>query len=559
MKQCTGNHDRCNATFSEPWAPKRLIDVDSEDGRIKLVERDTLPAKKPYATLSHCWGGIAFIMTTTSNISKHLSHGIREEELSKTFNDAIRITRRLGLRYLWIDSLCILQDSPDDWNEEAELMSKVYRHAFVNIAASGAENGTQGCFWDREPQAIRPTVFSVQWSSVAGDESRKYRVVPDSQLWARKLTDQPANTRSWVFQERILSPRMLHFGNEQLFWECRELAACETYHDSLPSSLQRNKHIGIKTLHLGDEVQDDRWPATYTSKNGPESQSLVGRLWTAAMGLFRPTIIQKVTLNSAMKSTSAYQDWDAVVELYSLGRLSYENDKLVALSGLASTILTGDQSAGPDGYLAGIWQSSLPSHLLWVTEKTEALTPRKYEQYVAPSWSWASMEGKISLEWCRNNYSPEDYLAKVEDAEVVGRHGYRFGVVEEGFLRLYGPVASVFWGSSNHTLPAHPHAALITSIFPASSTRQASVPVSPDPSTQPEILFDTVASVPEVLTLLPIVGIMRDSAHEKVTVFGLVLQQQSSGCYTRLGFFYSTRPRVCKILEKIPKQSITII
>lgn len=176
-----------------------------------------------------------------------------------------------------------------------------------------------------------------------------------------------------------------------------------------------------------------------------------GRAWDAFTELFRPVILQEVTLNSAMKPAAVYQDWDAVVELYSLLNLTFTSDKLVAISGLARSITTSDPNDHGDGYLAGLWQSTLPTHLLWTTEKIieqswendiEVRIPERYEQYIAPSWSWASINGKISLAWCVPNYDSRYYLAKRESAEVTWDSNARFGAVRSGSLRMSRPACT---------------------------------------------------------------------------------------------------------------------
>lgn len=569
LKQCTENHSRCNAPIPEPWAPTRLLDIGTPESEfVRLVESESLTLKQPYATLSHCWGNTLIIRTTLATITE-FRDCISHELLPKTFNDAIRIARSLHLRYLWIDSLCIIQDSRDDWEREADTMSKVYRYSFINIAATGAAQSTEGCFWERDPRAIRPTECSIRWSNCEETEARRYRVVPEPHLWAQKLVNQPLNLRAWVLQERILSPRVLHFGRDQLFWECREFVACETYHRGLPSSLRGNTIIDIKTLDLGDEPRDDRWPSKYSSKSTTTSRTLLGRVWNSVTELFRPVTLQEVTLNSTRQTASVYRDWDAVVELYSLGALTYSNDKLVALSGLASAISIGEQSAIGDGYLAGLWHSSLPSHLLWTAEKSEktwqgrpeVLIPKRYKSYIAPSWSWASIEGKISLTWCQYNYDPRDYLATLEEAGVSWSIMHaRYGKVESGFLRLSGPLASIHWEADNNPTLASPSAAKITNIFPKYFDRYTAVSIPPDTSTKNEILFDTVEDgMPEELTLLPIIGITRRTAHENQAVIGLVLRPAGAESYSRLGFFYTSRPRVNRILRNLPRHTVTII
>jgi hypothetical protein len=148
------------------------------------------------------------------------------------------------------------------------------------------------------------------------------------------------------------------------------------------------------------------------------------------------------------------------------------------------------------------------------------------------------------------------------DAEVTwSSMGARFGQVDSGFLRLSGPLTSVLWEADNNPAFVNPRVAKITHIFPRYFDRHTAVSIPPDSSTKAEILFDTVKDdLPEELTLLPVIGIRRRTAHEIETVFGLVLQQQaSSEYYSRLGFFNTIRPRASRILRNIPRQAVTII
>lgn len=178
---------------------------------------------------------------------------------------------------------------------------------------------------------------------------------------------------------------------------------------------QPRKLCGIRTVlleHLKSSVFHevlDLWEKLFLIKCEPKnvtaSGTLLGKAWNAVTDLFRTITLHEVTLNSTIKPVSVYRDWNAVVELYSLGKLSRTTDKLVALSGLASTISIGERNDLGDGYLAGLWQLSLPSHLLWITEKNEGTyrqrpavqMPQRYESSIAPSWSWASIDGKISF------------------------------------------------------------------------------------------------------------------------------------------------------------------
>jgi hypothetical protein len=503
------------------------------------------------------------------NITDHYA-GIPMTSLSRSFIEGVNIAQSLNLQYLWIDSLCILQDSQNDWAHEANMMSEVYRYGFINIAATGASNGDEGCFRMRYPSSVLPTECFIQWRT-SGKNARRYQVVPDPDIWAQKFMSEPLNRRCWILQERILSPRMLHFGSEQLFWECRESVACETFPSGLPPSLRQNRLVDIKTLDLSDEPIDSRWPAKYkwSSVNAPTT--LLGSIWGSLKGLFQPVTLQQLTLTSPVTRSSIYRDWDAVVELYSLGALTFSKDKLVALAGVASTISIGEKDVPRDGYLAGLWHSSLPSHLLWVTEKyqrklrgagEDTMIPGRYNQYIAPSWSWASIDGKISFKWCQHNYHLKDYLVKLDGAEVTwAEQNARFGEVLSGFVKLSGPLAFAEWQPAISTTSTSPRAATITHLSPSSLGFSRSVSVVPNPPVHEEIFFDTdTDELPDKLILLPVIGPTRRRAGEVETVSGLVLRRSSAahGEFERVGIFNTMRERVCRILKNMPVETVTI-
>lgn len=272
-------------------------------------------------------------------------------------------------------------------------MSNVYQYSFINIAATGASDSSQGCFCERNPQEVVPTELDICWSNHRGRKTR-YLVVPAPSLCTRKLTEKPLNRRVWVLQGRILSLRVLHFGHEQVFWECRELSACETYHDRLPVALCGDPLIGIKKLQLGDETKDERWPIEYISE-ASKYETMMEGIRNSLKIMFRPIIKREVTLHAQMKSSSAFRDWDAVMELYSMSSLTYSKDKLIALAGIANSISVSGSGEPGDEYLAGMWQSSLPVYLLWKPRISETPQggysykwlgyPKRYEEYIAPT------------------------------------------------------------------------------------------------------------------------------------------------------------------------------
>jgi len=382
-------------------------------------------------------------------------------------------------------------------------------------------------------------------------------------VWAQKLTREPLNQRAWVLQERVLSPRVLHFDRRQLFWECRQFVACETYHQGLPNSVRGHTSIDIKRLQLGDETRDDRWPAKHISQIPPGS-SPSRRLLNAIRATFAPVCMQQVTMHAAMKSASVFQDWNAIVGSYTASELTYNSDKLPALAGLASSVSVVEPGAPGDGYLAGLWQSSLPAYFLWKTQTRESprVLPKRSGNWVAPTWSWASIIGKISLASCQHNYNSSDYLTVLQEAVVTNRNSYRFGEVIDGYVKLLGPLASVRWTVNHGTQSSvELKTGNITQIFPEKFGSYIPVSVTPDSSSDSEIFFNTavdctpslswsgeidIISEDQVLTLLPIVGVKKRIAHESETVIGLVLipARHETGKYERVGIFYTMRLQV---------------
>ncbi|KAK3169624.1 hypothetical protein OEA41_009008 [Lepraria neglecta] len=153
---CIKNHVSCQRIdpeeeAREAWNPTRLLDV-GEIGAcdsVELVYTDGLPAAVPYAALSHCWGNYQHPRLVESNLES-FREGIPTQDLSKTFRDAVEVTKRLGLRYLWIDSLCIAQDSQEDWRAEPAMMGKLNRFCQCTIATTTTKDGRMGSFVQRD-------------------------------------------------------------------------------------------------------------------------------------------------------------------------------------------------------------------------------------------------------------------------------------------------------------------------------------------------------------------------------------------------------------------------
>ena len=356
-----GKHHQCNRPApagEKDWLPTRLLDVVSavEKATVKLVT----PAESPeafvtdrqYVTLSHCWGawgGAELPVLTTKNLEERRGEGLSVSLLPQTFKDAVEIANWFNVRWLWIDSLCILQDSAQDWQREAVMMYDVYKNALLNISADDSPDARWGCFRERSPLAVIPMRLQSLGRSES-EEPETSLLIPDSHAVFDSVSRAPLAKRGWVFQERQLSRRVLHFTSSELLWECcadAPYAASETFPGGTP------------------------FERVFDGKSKFQSKTDLG--------------------NTDDPREKLYSAWNAICKEYSTKVFSHPRDKLVALSGLAQEF----EAAFPDDtYAAGMWRSTLPGSLLW--ESAGDSSRLGIAEYVAPSWSWASMGGPIS-------------------------------------------------------------------------------------------------------------------------------------------------------------------
>jgi hypothetical protein len=331
-------------------------------------------------TSSLCqWGNESKRCITTQATLKSRKSSIPWDELPKTFQEAILVTRDLGLNYLWVDSLCIIQDSKVDWQLESAEMAGIYQNAFLTLAATSSPDSNSG-LWVRS-QSNTLTCAKV----ILRHDGKDYPVyVKERPVHWPAATETYVNqtfpllTRGWVYQERLLSPRFLHFGKDELVWECLEESVCECGGYSL-----------------------DRWT------KGKYGYSL---------------------------ADSATTKWRRMIEEYSTKTLSFGSDRLPALSGLAKS-----NRDCPYEYLAGLWSNSLQFDLLWRVDKSDLPNATRPTVYRAPSWSWASVDAPISY-WSTNFYSrtytDETKCWKVIRAEVTRAGLDPTGEVSAGVLEV---------------------------------------------------------------------------------------------------------------------------
>ena len=310
---------------------------------IKITETNALRKDSPYIALSHCWGGRSSLVLETNN-ADYLKQGIDLSELPLSFQHAVSMTRFLDIDYLWVDSLCIIQNSRSDWEREASRMKDVYKNALLTIAATGAEDSTVGLYFKREVDLLLPVFIDISWVGLYQGMYKAY----DRSLWEENVDRSPLNKRAWVVQERLLSRRTVHFGRDQVAWECQQLQACETFPDEYP----------------------------------------------------RASPWQDVKLTASLRdgdASLAWLVWPNIAESYSSGQLTQEDDKCIAISGIAEEVhtCTGEM------YVAGMWRSWLVPQMCWTSDYLangeRRITPRRPSKYRAPSWSWLSLDSRIEV------------------------------------------------------------------------------------------------------------------------------------------------------------------
>lgn len=256
LDECTHMHPLCKAPQTTAL-PIRVLDVGSiaNDRICLLVSKDR---KTRYAALSYCWGGKQEVVANEGSWEA-MTRGIATSMLPKTIQDAVTVTRKLGLQYLWVDSLCIKQDSIEDWASESSKMGDVYGKATVTIAAAGASTCSAGCFIQ---DSSNPARFIEEIRLRLPDLSIGAIALRVQNSYSYDTLEDPLNQRAWALQERLLSPRLLIYGLENLSWQCQTIASSQGI------GTARLPDVFFK-LNPVDSHEAKQWDTTY-QKNSPQ-------------------------------------------------------------------------------------------------------------------------------------------------------------------------------------------------------------------------------------------------------------------------------------------------
>ncbi|KAF5557009.1 hypothetical protein FNAPI_5586 [Fusarium napiforme] len=352
---CDTEHSLCMKRISsspDAKMPKRLLDLGGKDSTTWSIF-ETQQAKVPYVTLSHRWSE-----NTPALLKENYQDYCNPQPDSSfphDYRDVVSICRAIPIRYIWIDSLCIIQDDDgSDFRHEAPLMMDFYRYSFLTIMICW-EVSNATVFRKCRPRSIaRPKPPSYCQPTDEADDQQSPSKADHAFVEPQSLTDyrtdvirSPINRRAWVLQERCLSRRILCLGSDQLWWEC-------------------------------------------------EGSSVASRVTSEASPWGDPQSHDRGTLHSLADNDIGYS-WGWVVERYTNCELTYEQDRFIAISGLAGVRakLSGDT------YFAGIWLESWMQGLLWQPELPRHRVDRKKsilvkaQTMILPSWSWLSFSGSV--------------------------------------------------------------------------------------------------------------------------------------------------------------------
>lgn len=353
LEECLASHEDCQQN-DIPALPDRVIDVGTTGWRLI----DSRGMREKYIALSHCWGGQIELKLERKTYDAFRG-GLAISELAKNFRDAMEIARSLGIRYLWIDCLCIIQDSTTDWLEQSKKMASLYSHATLTIYAMASETSHNGILTPRNSPMIKemplaqPVCVPVYKAGTLIDFEAQLELVHAEE----DVEEDPVHmaqfsilaSRGWALQEYVLAPRRLLFGTRRVHWECLR---------------------GTQTM--------DGFTMT------------ASRYWNFEFNEFRAQV-HAHSPRSKSRDQGLLDSYYELVRFYGARQLTKSSDKLPAFSAIARCV---HPAIGGD-YIAGLWTADLHRGLLWYFYR-----PSRHQYlpttYRAPSWSWAKSNHEVN-------------------------------------------------------------------------------------------------------------------------------------------------------------------
>lgn len=399
LQICDGTHPSSNKGLELDLVSLRVI--DTEEFRVREVET---PCQ--YACLSYVWGkGSQTQYTTTTKDSLETLNGLQGVDLPQTIKDAIKVAREAGLRYLWVDALCILQDDPTDKAKIISKMGPIYGGATLTIVASaGAEphEGLPGMGTAHRP--VAQDIARIQGMTVAVGLHDPRQAIPD-------IDESVWSSRAWTFQERALSARSVYFTRSQMVFKCAHSAIM--LEEAVPVYDPAFRHQAIE-----DQAESDmmallwmhpslsRFPNKGLSgRNSDSSMMFTGDIDMEAYmkmskmekrqiaPVFDITVDAPRDFMGSLADVDGSTPWDLyrrAAEDYTKRKLSWESDAVDAFAGVEHIVRRGMNTK----FWFGLPSFAFERALLW--NAREPLRRRaQNNKAIFPSWSWASWRGQV--------------------------------------------------------------------------------------------------------------------------------------------------------------------
>ncbi|VUC22945.1 unnamed protein product [Clonostachys rosea] len=512
LHDCLDHHESCNQPTS--YLPPRLLRLNKPTGTFHILNGNTITPGAQYITLSHSFTQTNFQLTQSTLAS--LSESQPLSALPLAYRDTFTIVDRLGLSYLWIDQLCVLQDDQSDQLLNANEAGRIFSRALLGICALGSKDPYYGLFTGRDPDVMKPTILKLHSDS---HDATPYILETDKELiGAHAFHKEPASTDAKVFRQRLLSPRMVHFGQRRVYWECYG-AIC-------------------------DELHPSGWSTPVGLTMGREGEMAVHNLlhcdnWKPLIGVQFPVKNNYVD--------QIFTRWFHLLREYSRCAVPSSHEKLQNIQFMAEDMkrLLQCQGCNDTTYLAGMWKLMLPKGLVWSVYG--AGTRPAAAQF--PSWSWASVNGIIDF----HVRCPTDTHTGLF-CELVG---VGMSLSAEGLLNS----AITLRGKITRTnIRTHPKHGVEETLRTAVSYSDLSVDFvgGDDCGT---VLFDTKEDVAGEVFCFPISGTW--GAANTYWFSGLALSRLSNGTYVRCGVWSFAGMKEEYALDFFhnlpPEQEITIV
>lgn len=333
LQTCLTQHVKCNQ-YQEAFQrlPPRVIDVGPPDGSREPFLYSPKEQRGLYLTLSHRWGDYSAIKTRLDNLSER-SSCIPLHILPGVFRDAVHITRKLGVRFLWIDTLCIVQDDPSDWEFQASKMADIFRNSLMTIAAAADDCEKHGIFRRRTSQRNRPCAIDFRLShrqrALFQRPGQLFAFADRHEMVMAECPLGVLDTRAWILQEQALSPRMLYFTQTELFWHCSSINASESYPTGIPDLVY--EHQGHSPAH--------------------------GRTYTS----FKRAVTSEKMRKGSVSRAEKYKISRQIINSYSKRAISIETDRIIAMAGIVNLM----EKMLNDKCIFGLWENHLKSEEMW--------------------------------------------------------------------------------------------------------------------------------------------------------------------------------------------------